>query len=303
MEVKVGIKLENETEGETTLPVLLPFDVMKYLLVECKFKIDQDLLTNFWMHLETVSDNWAMSTKAFREACGSQEVWPLGLYGDEAVMGLVNAPTSQIFGLYMNAPLYRPKSTRMSRYLLFSVEIDKISSMEKTVFPVLQVITESFNKLTSVGIGNVRFLLSEIRGDQVFFRSIFKHKSWWTCTQMCFRCHASAHPGPLHYMNYDGNSSWTSTLRSTEEFLVDELPPEQCGLFVRVVVLCKFLFLGVCGVLCGVVFNVLLLRSLGESPLLQHFTLETLHAAYIEFGFAWSHKRVKPVPCLQFSEP
>lgn len=222
--VKVQIQLPNDTEEETLLPVQLPYDIVKYLICDCGLVLDDALVSNFWSHLESVGDGHALATQQFRTLAG--RVWPLGFYGDEAAMGLVNAPTNQIFGLYLNFPLYRPKSTRLSRFLVFSVESDKIISMEKTVFPALEVIKESFNRLTSVGVGGVRFLVSELRGDQVFFRSLFKHKSWWKAKNMCFRCRATAGPGPMNYCTLpeNANDGWKSTERATNEFLIEEMP-------------------------------------------------------------------------------
>jgi len=183
--VKVCIKLPNDMTGEVTLPVNLPYDITKYLIGECGLKIDDTLLSKYWRHKETTLDPLAVATRNYRQMAGT--VWPLGFYGDEAAMGLVNAPMHQIFGLYMNVPLYRPRSTRLSRFLLFSVEVEKIISVEETIYPVLEAIVESFNQLTSVGVCGLRFLVSEIRGDQAFFRMMFKHRSWWTATKMCFR--------------------------------------------------------------------------------------------------------------------
>eukprot|EP00438_Fugacium_kawagutii_P019429 Skav224441 [mRNA] locus=scaffold3543:1565:2383:+ [translate_table: standard] len=222
--VKVQIQLPNDTEEETLLPVQLPYDVVRYLICDCGLKLDPALVSNYWSHLESVGDDHALATQQFRALAG--QVWPLGFYGDEAAMGLVNAPTNQIFGLYINFPLYRPRSTRLSRFLVFSVESDKIVSMEKTVFPALEAIKESFNLLTSVGVGGVRFLVSELRGDQVFFRSLFKHKSWWKAKNICFRCRAHAGPGSLNYCTYPErvNDGWKATERTTHEFLTEEMP-------------------------------------------------------------------------------
>lgn len=235
--MKVCIKLPNDMTGEVTLPVNLPYDITKYLIGECGLKIDDTLLSKYWRHKETTLDPLAVATRNYRQMAGT--VWPLGFYGDEAAMGLVNAPTHQIFGLYMNVPLYRPRSTRLSRFLLFSVEVEKIISVEETIYPVLEAIVESFNQLTSVGVCGLRFLVSEIRGDQAFFRMMFKHRSWWTATKMCFRCGAVAASGPRNYCIYDGNDSWVSTQRSTEEFLVEELPQDQT---------CHLVQLGFCSV-------------------------------------------------------
>lgn len=224
--ITVAVNLPNGTRGEAKLPLQLPYDIVKYLLVECGLQIDQKLVSEFWEHLEKVGDTWALASHEFRRIAGV--VWPLGLYGDEAAMGLVVSPTSEIFGLYLNLPLFRPKSTRLSRYLLFSIVSDSIWSMEETIYPVLEAITISVNSLTATGINGVRFLLSEIRGDQKFIHEIFKHRSWWKAKEVCFRCGAVATQTALNYCIYDSIDGWRTTLRSTDEFLQDQLPAEQC---------------------------------------------------------------------------
>lgn len=153
-------------------------------------------------------------------------VMPLGLYGDEAVIGIVNSPYNKIYGLFLNLPLFRAKSTRLSRYLLFSIESEKLVSTTETLYPILEAITQSLNKLAEQGIRNYRFLTTEIRGDQLFYRNLFRHHSWWKATSICFRCNACIRPGPLIYTSYDG--LWESTKRSAADFVLEELPLPLC---------------------------------------------------------------------------
>lgn len=230
--VKVPIKLSDDSVQEELLPLHLPYDIVRYLFCDIHLSIRPEVLDNYWNHLDSVGDDWAASTRSFRAAAG--RVVPLGFYGDEAVIGLINAPTNKIHGLTLNIPVWRPCSTRLSRFLLWSIESDKIVSVEKTIFPVLQLITDSFNELAEQGVNGIRFLVSEIRGDQVFFRQIFQHRSWWKTTDVCFRCRANVKPGRLNYCNYfDDDDGWTATARSTDEFIVHELPNEKCILAVE----------------------------------------------------------------------
>ncbi len=202
---------------------------MVYLIGSCQLKISDGALNAYWSHLESVNDLWALSTKEWREAVG--RVWPLGLYGDEACMGLITDPYNQIYGIFMNVILFRPKATRLARYMLMSVESDTIQSVEDTLFPILELIVESFNKLTEEGIEGTRFLVSEIRGDQAFFRYLFKHKSWWRSTEVCFRCSATAKQSPLNYAIYEAPDGWNTTCRTTREFIQSELPHDKlCSL-------------------------------------------------------------------------
>ena len=114
-----------------SLPLILPYDVMDYLIGSCNLHIEEELINQFWSHLDSVEDSWALSTREFRKAVGDKVI-PLGFYGDEACMGLVTDPYNQIYGLFMSVVLFRPTSTRMSRYLLFSVDSHRIHSVEET---------------------------------------------------------------------------------------------------------------------------------------------------------------------------
>ena len=143
---------------------------MDYLIGSCNLHIEEELINQFWSHLDSVEDSWALSTREFRKAVGDKVI-PLGFYGDEACMGLVTDPYNQIYGLFMSVVLFRPTSTRMSRYLLFSVDSHRIHSVEETFFPVLEQITASFNRLSNEGVHGRHFLVSEIRGDQSFLNT------------------------------------------------------------------------------------------------------------------------------------
>ena len=208
----------------------LPFDIMAYLVTKCGMTISDKVLDSYWRHLDQMKDEWAVSTQEFRRCAG--KVWPLGLYGDEANVGLINAPFLKVWGVFMSVIVYRPSSTRLSRFLLFSLESDKILSFEATFYPVLQAITDSMNQLTQEGIGGIRFLCAEIRGDQAFFKAVFRHKAWWKDTQVCFRCRASIRPGDSSYLLYD---SWTSSVRTTEDFILEELNEPLCSLDLQFV--------------------------------------------------------------------
>ena len=215
-----------------TLPLLLPYDVIDYLIGTCNLPINDSLLDQYWSHLDSVKDPWALSTKPFREAV-DKHVIPLGFFGDEACMGLVVDPYSQIYGLFMSVILFRPTSTRMSRFLLWSVDSHRVHSVEGTFFPVLKLICESFNRLTEEGVHGRRFVVSELRGDQVFFRYLFQHESWWRSTNVCFRCEATTKPTNLSYAIYESEDGWNTTLRTTADFIIDELPHDKlCGLDV-----------------------------------------------------------------------
>ena len=228
--IETRVQQPDGSSATEKLPLLLPEKVLAFLFSNCGLSVHPQLVSAYWCHWDSVSNEWAKSTLQFRrsvEKSGGQ-VMPLGFYGDEAVIGIVNAPFNKIYGLFLNLPLYRPKSTRLSRYLLFSIDSEKMVSVTETLYPVLDAIVCSLNKLAEEGLGNMRFLTTELRGDQLFYKALFRHHSWWKATSICFRCSATVRPGPLVYTCYDG--IWAATKRSVADFVLEEPPFPLCHL-------------------------------------------------------------------------
>lgn len=227
--ITVPTKNATGVAEESDLPVILPHDLLTYLMKDCGLYLEDEQVLAYWRHMEEVQDSWALSTQEFRAAC-RDPVWTLGLYGDEACMQINNAPFDKIVGIYLNVPLSRPKSSRLSRFLLCAVENSKTISAEATFFPILRALVDSCNQAAEEGVLGRRFLVSEIRGDQLWNRFLFQHKSWWKAANVCFRCSACMHPSPHSYMTNGSQGGWETTLRSTNEFVVEELPGTACRL-------------------------------------------------------------------------
>lgn len=203
---------------------------MEYLISTCQLSLKPELLRDYWQHLDQINDPWASQSLPWRMALRPKLVWPIGLYGDEACITLQNSPYSKIFGFWMSIVLFRPRSTRLGRYLLFAIENDRIVTTEQTLYPVMELIKESCNRLTRDGVHRVHCCVREIRGDQLFFKQILRHSSWWKSSNVCFRCRANISPGPLSYTHYCVPQGWQGSIRTTDEFLLEELPLEVCYL-------------------------------------------------------------------------
>ena len=227
--VDVSIKNPDESCGKMPLPVQLPHKVLEYLILDCKLSLEDALVQKYWNHLEEVGDPFALKTKEFRNL-SILPVWPLGIHGDEAAIGLVNAPQNKITGITLNLVLFRPKATRLSRFLLWSIETEKLWSVTQTIYPVLERIAESLIQCAEEGVLGRRFLVTELRGDQAWFRLVFRHQAYWLSDSICFRCKATSQPNVLSYAFYDTESAncWGSTERSTDEFIRDELSLPYC---------------------------------------------------------------------------
>ena len=218
--VEVEVKTDGDKIRPAALPVLLPEDILKYLIGECSIPLNDEACEAYWEHFESVGDEQALSSRTFR-LLEQKPVIPLGIHGDGASMGLIGGPQEKIMGWFLNLPLYRPRATRLSRYLLFSVENNKVVDLERTIDPLLRCVVDSLNRCTETGVLGRRFLASELRGDQAWWKYLFDHKSWWKATAICYRCEATTRSGPTNYVNYNG---WQGTQRSTIRFVLEELP-------------------------------------------------------------------------------
>lgn len=226
--------MPNEEAEKIKVPIQLPHRVLHYLTSECKLDINDNLVRNYWQHLETMGDDVALQTKEFRQLAGGDGgslCWPLGFHGDEANIGIVNNPTNKVIGMTLNLPLFRPHQTRLSRYLLFVIESERVWSVPDTIYPVLDAITHSFNYAAEHGVAGRRVILTEIRGDQSWLRFIFRHDAYWIGNNVCFRCKASAKPTSLNYCLNGAPGGWESTVRSTAEFINDELYEPHCSFY------------------------------------------------------------------------
>ena len=98
------MKKSDGSSGEEIFPLQLPEHVLEYLITKCRIQIDDALVERYWRHLTRVGDTLAVSSKQFREGL-EKPVWALGLYGDEACMGLINAPQKPDLGdLHVHCP-------------------------------------------------------------------------------------------------------------------------------------------------------------------------------------------------------
>ena len=153
---------------EMELPVLLPHKILEHLLLKCELALEDGLVQKYWENLEKSGEESALKSKEYRQVVGEQ-VWPVGIHGDEASMSIQNAPFDKIWGVFLSVVLFRPKATRTSRFLMFAVESSRVLDVQSTIYPLLEAVKNSLNFACEIGVGGRRFLLSELRGDQAWF--------------------------------------------------------------------------------------------------------------------------------------
>lgn len=123
--------------------------------------------------------------------CIIDQRWPhlrIGFYGDEANISENPHQPFKVLCLFLNILHYRPRSARLSRFLLCAIRSDWLIH-PLTLRPILARITWSLNvafhgyepgqptvPLCSRGD---RFVLAECRGDQEFHRTLWQHAASW----------------------------------------------------------------------------------------------------------------------------
>ena len=133
-------------------PILHPHRVLSYLFDVVKIEIDMVKLHNFWDHARSVGEPWAVSSPATREHI------PLGVHGDSARLWTVYQVEKQM-SISLNLPLFRPRSTRFSRFVVFTCPSNKLYK-NRTLNAVWRRLVWSINACfdglnPTVGVGGV----------------------------------------------------------------------------------------------------------------------------------------------------
>ena len=224
--VSIPVVALDKVDGSTTtkdFPVLLPHKILKYLFETAQIEIHEDNLRKFWSHLREVQHPWVHSIDP------TTQFIPIGVHGDEAHYGADTANINKLTCIFLDLPLWRPKNARLSRFLMFCIDSSQCVGYE-TLHPVLQSIAESINWVyfgmdeTGQITTQRKFILSELRGDQVWHRYIWRHLNWWRKRECCFRCGAVQNilgpNDPLYYDTRD-DAAWKNTIVGTVDFIAN----------------------------------------------------------------------------------
>lgn len=132
----------------------------------------------------------------------------MGIYADEAQYGLSNA--DKVFGIFLNLPLFRPRSIRMSRWCIFAIRSNFLAGCQ-TIYPALAQIVKPMSvamlsqdsdggALTTDG---ANFMVTELRGDLALHK-LSAHSS-------CFFCGAQAVGDSCTFDEIGPAASWVPT--------------------------------------------------------------------------------------------
>ena len=141
-------------------PILHPHRILAYLFDEVKIQIDPASVREYWDHARSMGQPWAMSSPA------SNEHIPLGLHGDNARLWTVHQIEKQM-SVSLNLPLFRPRATRFSRFVVFTIANNKLWK-NRTLNTVWRRLVWSINACfdglhPSVGVGGGALRPSDAR--------------------------------------------------------------------------------------------------------------------------------------------
>ena len=227
------------------LKLLEPFSVVRYMFGEAGLAVDFEQVAKFWEHHRDVKSPWIKDTTA------TSKHIPLGLHGDGAkIRQLSYQKPQKMVGIWLNAPLWRPKSVRASRWLLCAI-LEEDLYKHFTLNAIYHRLVWSLNCLHSglyphtgpngealVGTQKERagtpichglqFAVTEVRGDWSYHKQVLRfHSSWSGGANMpvCFLCPAW-NTGPQRFYDVSNASPLWRKQYTLVEFLHEQMPSE-----------------------------------------------------------------------------
>lgn len=252
--IKARIKDRKSDTGYTvdTLQVLCPLSFVRYLWNDIGVNVSPDTVKEFWRHNRSVGAPWAVCHPA------TDEHVPLAVYGDSCkVRSISYQAPEKIVGVFLSCPLWKPRSVRASRWLLFSIEESRLYQ-HQTIDRVLAYVTWALNCLFTgrwphcgmngeefehgspqaqragqwiISDRRLQFALTELRGDWLWYQGLFRLRSSWksgTNFPLCYLCPAMSRGPDRYYDVKEGSVLWTKEL-SFPEFLVKQIPQNKAS--------------------------------------------------------------------------
>jgi hypothetical protein len=232
-------------------PLLLPHQIMAYIFDEAGLELCRDEVRKFWVDAHDCGEVYAKDLESYQSRI------PLGFYGDAAQL-FTKYKKEKLMCLWMNIPIWRPRSVRYSRFLLWTCDAYSLLGPQKTLNAVLGWIVWSFNALyegrhpaTRLGgaplsgsflqkagkpitLAHHTFQVVELRGDWEFHKMVWNFQACgWNAINVCFRCPArsKSNASGFLYWNCAEDSAWQQGTFSTAQFIAQRLLQKHvCGL-------------------------------------------------------------------------
>ena len=188
-EVIVPVQYKEEITLES-MPIVYPHRIISYLFNVVGLEMRDSDVVAFWRHAKEFGQGWAKFSAA------TEHHIPLGVYGDGAQL-ITQYKKEKLIGLFLNLILYRPRSTRCSRYLLFACDEERLVK-NRTMNAVFRRLLWSFEALytglnpsapppgaclspadlqragTRITAEGRVFAVVELRGDWAWMKQIFR---------------------------------------------------------------------------------------------------------------------------------
>ena len=223
------------------------FDLVDYLWNTIGIDVSEGAVQQYWRHHRARGSPWALHSQA------PETTMPLGIYGDSVKVRSTYRGLEKMIGVFLSVPLYRPRSIRCSRWLLFSVQEELIfrhqtldavfkylvwalNHLYRGKFPTCGMNGEQLDKKGALRAGewickrnHWTFQVTELRGDWLWHKQILRFRSSWkggANAPVCFQCPAWA-KGPQEqlYFHVDENSKlWELEYKTVVDFLVEQCP-------------------------------------------------------------------------------
>lgn len=235
------------------LDVLDPFGLIHYLWNVIGIDVSETQVRQYWQHNRARGCRWAVHSQS------SERTMPLGIYGDAVKIRSTYQGIEKMQGIFMSVPLFRPRSVRCSRWLLFCCQ-EELLFGHHTLDCVLRYLTWAFNQLhtgkypTCGPNGEAltknaqsksghwicekerwTFQITEIRGDWQWHKIVFRFYSSWkggSNLPVCFKCKCFSvgDPGKLYYHVEETSELWATEYPTVADFIAEQCPDHPCVL-------------------------------------------------------------------------
>ena len=223
-------------------PIMYPHSIISFLYRSTSFNIPKSAVKHFWKTSRENQEPWALWSKA-GDTC-----IPIGLYGDGVTIHL-KVGSESIASLSLSFPLWRPRSCRSSRFLMFCIP-ERILFGQLTLNCVLRKIvwscnaayegyhptwmphgplSENLSKFAGQKLcpGSETFTVTELRGDWAWHRKTFQFRARWQGLEVCHACGAKANgPWIARYYNFSGTAEWENNPFSEAQIIARMLPDD-----------------------------------------------------------------------------
>eukprot|EP00439_Symbiodinium_sp_Y106_P076318 s324_g15.t1 len=243
--VKVPVVAQSNNTSMTyemmDIPLLYPHEVLHYIHSVVGIQTDKDLFRKYWEFAAEKGLDWATKQTNF-------EAIPIGLYADETKYGL-HESQEKVLGIFLNLVLFRPRSIRLSRFLICAFRSTKLMLPgNRTLLPIMERIVWSLG-WASRGVFPDQgmhgeplppaqaqdagkslqgcFFVTELRGDLGWHKLIWGFPDGWKSTKICFFCNATqtGRNQNMLFTHTGEQAPWRATIyRDVLTWMIEMLP-------------------------------------------------------------------------------